>query len=241
MASHARYVVDQPSATAEPQVDDGSAYVSTTETSVSAAMRRNEETEMDKPNPPDAVMRERLIDIVRRQGVHNARAVLRGIERAGIPIAAGLAMVQHESQGQNIYGHDSGGTYSTAGGPVILQGNRYSMNSNIEVTPTNFSIFLIKIIAGAKSNGVGPAQVTYAGELPDGRSGGYFRQMLERRLMPWDAGHNVEFGCWLLAQNWDRTHDWVRAFGHYNGGTTPNLTYGNAVLHRMQRWQELIG
>jgi hypothetical protein len=54
--------------------------------------------------------------------------------------------------------------------------------------------------------------------------------MLERGLLPWDLHDNMLFGFEILAANYARVKDWARAFGHYNGGTNPDMTYGNSAL-----------
>jgi hypothetical protein len=170
----------------------------------------------------------------------NPFALIRAAREAGIPIAAACAMIQQESGGANIYGHDVGGTFSTNTRRVTIQGKSYARGADIPVTPSNWSIFMIKVALGEKSNGVGPAQITYAGDLPDGRSGGYFRMMLERGLCPWRPHDNMLFGFEILAANFKRTNNWARAFGHYNGGSTPNMEYGNKVARSMEAWEDWL-
>ena len=175
--------------------------------------------------------------IMRNNGMSHPLSIFRAARDAGIPLPAAAAMIQQESKGKNIFGHDVGGALSTSGRTVTIQGRTYPPGSDIEVTPARCAIFLIKIAAGEKSNGVGPAQITYAGELPDGRTGGYFRQMLEDDLLPWRPYDNMLFGCRLLANLWDSWGSWYAAFGHYNGGSKLNNLYGAQVVSKMRQWE----
>ena len=187
------------------------------------------------------------ISIARGRGILHPKIAYLAAAEVELPYNAALAMLQMESAdpaqgvlgGANIYGHDKGGALSTAGRSVTVCGQTYPPNSNIKVNAANCAAFLIMIGAGAKSNGVGPCQITYAGELPDGRSGGYFRQMTDQGLVPWNVYDNMQFGFSLLEMLYARERDWSRAFGRYNGGTTPNMTYGNKARGFMRKWQDL--
>jgi hypothetical protein len=73
--------------------------------------------------------------------MENADALVRASKDSGLPLYVACAMIQKESNGQNIYRHDNGGIMNGAG----------------EVTEENFkNEFLPQVLNGATSNGVGP-------------------------------------------------------------------------------------
>lgn len=183
-------------------------------------------------------------------GIANARAVALACERVGCEYATGLALVEKESMGRNIYGHDRGGVFSTYRDIVTICGKEWPANSDIPVTAINFAIFYNRVgdidwNRDTISNGVGPCQITYARALPGGRTGGYFRQMLEAELKPWRALDNCVFGIGLMVQNWRNTGSWVTAGALYNGGpsgpgrATP-MAYGRDYARKRDAWLERL-
>ena len=129
-----------------------------------------------------------------------------------VPYAWACALIEQESNGRNVWGHDVGGTFS--GCPLI-------------VTRGAFEVFYWLISNGATSNGVGPAQITWRG---------YFDQMLREGRHPWDPADNIDFGLRLLSDTFLRVGSWPTAAGHYNGGTKPNMTYAADVTAKRQAW-----
>lgn len=163
------------------------------------------------------------IDIA-SEHIENADIVAEASRAAGLGYAIACAFVKKESGGRNIYGHDHGGIFSTATGPVRIGEAVYLKGADIEVTHANFGVFLIKMACGLKSNGVGPMQITYAGELPDGRTGGFFRQMLEDQdLDPAEPFDNMLFGFRKLKEYRRGQHSWAEVGTLYNAG---NLGHG---------------
>lgn len=181
--------------------------------------------------------------LVASRTLDNADVAYRAARRAGLGYATALALIEKESGGRNIYGHDAGGALSTSAGSVTVCGRTYPRGSDIEVTPANAAVFLMKVAAGERSNGMGPCQITYAGRLPDGRVGGYFRQMIEGNLLPWEPFDNMTFGFGLLKANYNRHGTWAMAGAVYNGGGTPNasaLAYGRDLADRRHQWRAVF-
>jgi hypothetical protein len=172
----------------------------------------------------------------RKNGLVNVGPMYRAAERVGLPFYVACALFQKESGGRNIYGHDKGGALSTNGRSVTVEGKTWPPNSDIPVTPANAGIFLMIIGTGALSNGMGPAQITYARDLPDGRTGGYFRQMLERGLLPWYAEDNMFFGLEILKRHYDASRSWVKAGTAYNG----RVSYGEDLARLIKVWKERL-
>lgn len=154
----------------------------------------------------------------------NADAAAAACRKAGLPYFAACALLQKESGGKNVYGHDAGGVNNVRG--------------QLEVTDTNFLTFLVKVMNGGVSNGVGPCQITYAGSLVHGhRDGGYFRQMAEQGLRPWVVGDNMQFGFGLLAGHFKATGSWKGAGTRYNGATA----YGVDLDRKVTEWKKRLG
>lgn len=171
-------------------------------------------------------------EILAAGGLTNADLIVQAASATGVPLAIAAAMIQKETGGKNIYGHDAGGVYSTLTGPVVVGGIVYEKGADIPVTSLNFVEFLRRVTAGEKSNGVGPAQLTYAG---------YFKQYPTYEF--WDALANIRFGLTVLADYLDDDFSDASissAGAHYNGGTNPNgtaLAYGADLLAQTKIWR----
>lgn len=112
------------------------------------------------------------VQILTDAGVQNADAIVRAATDSGLPLGIAVALIAKESNGANVYGHDTGGALCGAG----------------EVTQDNFTNqFLPAVLGGATSNGVGLTQITYPG---------YFRQHPD--LAWWDPYTNAKFGFDLM-------------------------------------------
>ena len=176
-------------------------------------------------------------EILAAGGLANADLIVQAATATGIPLAIAAAMIQKETGGKNVYGHDGSietgpGVFSTKYGPVAINGVTYAQGSDIPVTQGNFAEFLRRVTAGEKSNGVGPAQLTYAG---------YFKQYPTYEF--WDALANIKFGLTILADylDGDTSDAAISAAGaRYNGGTNPNakaLAYGEDLLTKTNAWR----
>ena len=176
-------------------------------------------------------------EILTAGGLTNADLIVQAATATSVPLAIAAALIQKETGGQNIYGHDGSvetgtGVFSTKYGPVVIGGTTYAQGSNIPVTQGNFAEFLRRVTAGEKSNGVGPAQITYAG---------YFKKAPDYPF--WDALANIRFGLTILADYLDDdfSDSSISAAGaRYNGGTNPGakaLTYGADLLTKTKAWR----
>jgi hypothetical protein len=177
-------------------------------------------------------------DFVNVQSMFDATKKVRLEDKLSMPLPAVLAKFDKESKGKNIYGHDIGGIFSTRDNAVELQGKVWPKGSNIPVTPSNAGIFLIKMATGTKSNGMGPSQITFASDLVDGRTGGYFRMMLEEFLLPWDLDDNMYFGIRTLARHYEGTGSWLKAATLYNEGNLRSgiTDYARDFVRLMDIW-----
>lgn len=157
------------------------------------------------------------LEIMTRHGLANAGAIYTAAAAAGLNLPPACALIEKESGGRNVYGHDPGGTLSGFPG---------------EVNRGNFEVFwwLVKD-RGQPSNGVGPAQLTFPG---------FFTDMLNRDQQPWHPSHNAQYGFELLlgyhtaAVKAKDPHPWVTAGSRYNGA----LVYGIDLHAKIQVWRD---
>lgn len=163
------------------------------------------------------------IEIATRTGIRNASTAAMACREAGLPYYASCALLEIESWGRNIYGHDKGGVFSNDEHPIVNE--------------KNFFQFIMRVMNGAVSNGVGPCQITYAGALKDGhRDGGYFRLMAAQGLRPWSIYENEVFGFGILAGHFKRTKSWVKAGRLYNGSEG----YGIKLDLKVSEWKKRL-
>lgn len=123
-----------------------------------------------------------VVAAVAKLGFQNAATIVQAAKDAELELAIALAIVRQESRGAHVYGHDSGGVYSTNGTAITVDKAAYPAGSNIPVTASNYAGFYSNVVTlGARSNGVGICQITYAGAalLTGEREGGFLRRAKE--------------------------------------------------------------
>lgn len=159
---------------------------------------------------------------VKDAGFQNVEAVAEACNVTGCRFYLAVAMIEKESRGRNVYGHDSGG--ALAGFPK-------------PVNQGNFEVFEWLIATGQKGrNGVGPAQLT---------SKGYFDEMKTKGLKPWEPMDSVPLGVRDLYRyyraarnNGDTVVEAIRYAGtRYNGADA----YGDSLVTVALRWREALG
>lgn len=160
----------------------------------------------------------RAVDLIASQGVHNAEAIVRAAVAVGLEVAIAAAIIQKESNGRNIYGHDRGGVFSTAalGKPADNQ-----------VTEATFRIFAQRVANGETSNGVGPAQITWPN---------YFSLAERRGIRMWVPEDNIRFGLNVFANHLRGSGDVVEAGRAYNGARQ----YGVDLARMVSDWRQIL-
>lgn len=163
----------------------------------------------------EAVSTERIAIAAKK--LQNADVLATACREAHVPYFVACALVEKESGGKNVYGHDAGGA---------LSGFPHDVNLH------NFRVFKWLIDQGHTSNGVGPCQITYAPS---------FDLMLKMALRPWMPLDNMIFGLRLLKTDYDATFSWQNAGARYNGGPHPNgtaLAYGKDLALKIEAWKQ---
>lgn len=160
------------------------------------------------------------INIATDYGLHNSKNLADACVNANVPFYVGCAFYEQESGGRNCYGHDAGGA---------LSGYPRGVNKS------NWLVFWWLVdTCGQTSNGVGPLQITYKG---------FFKDMLNKNLRPWDAYDSTLYGLQLIRKYYDSSNQssisdkWQSAATSYNGGTV----YGQEVIDKIHAWKTRLG
>lgn len=149
--------------------------------------------------------------IMRTHGLVHFFDAFKAAEVAELPLPVACALLEKESGGANVWGHDAGGVFSGLSG---------------HVTAELFRAFLWEIQHnGRTSNGVGPCQITWPG---------HFTEMERRQLRPWIPFENMVYGFGLLKTAHDRAGaDWVDAGTAFNGARE----YGFDLVDKIHTWR----
>lgn len=156
------------------------------------------------------------------QGLQNVDIAARVADETGNKFYHVLALLEKESGGKNVYGHDAGGALSGFPGTV---------------NKDNYAVFRWLVFdKGQTSNGVGPCQLTWKG---------FFTDMENHSLKPWEPYDNITYGAklWLgyyraaRASGLNRDDAIKKAGTRYNGSTA----YGDRLLIIMDKWLGIVG
>lgn len=172
-----------------------------------------EEPAEDTEPAASAAPERTVVDVIGAQ-LGYASELVQAALTAGVPLAVAAALLEKETGGANVFGHDAGGAMYGAG----------------EVTEENFREFLAQVRAGATSNGVGPLQITWPGYLDDAEA---------RGIRLWVPAENIAYGLGIIATllNGREDDDAIRAAGEaYNG----NASYGDDLLYRTTQWRQRL-
>ena len=144
-----------------------------------------------------------------RFGLMNVGPAAIACRKAGLPFYAACALLEKESGGRNVYGHDAGGALSGYPGTVDA---------------SNFDVFRWLVFdKGQTSNGVGPCQLTWKG---------FFIDMEAKGLKPYDIADNMLYGFGLLAGYYAASKSWEAAGARYNGSPA----YGKDFAVKVRTW-----
>lgn len=147
-------------------------------------------------------------------GLVNVDQIWEQSAAVGLPFYIACAIMQKESGGRNTYGNDDGGA---------LSGFPFAPNRS------NYRVFRWLVFnQGQKSNGVGPAQITFKG---------YFLEMEQEGMRPWNIADNMRFGFRTFKGHLDGARgDIVKAGTSYNG----SVTYGEDLAKKAAEWKSRI-
>lgn len=161
----------------------------------------------------------------RLAGAGYAWTILTQAHEVGLWPSRALALIEQESNFQNVFGHDE-----DASGNVIFPGKR---GQTVKVTKALYLQYKLRRgTPGRKGHqqGVGPAQLTW-----------------------WEYQDHADDlgGCWIprynmrvafsILQNLIDLHGERTAYAIYNGGATnPDFTYATEVQRKQARWHDVL-
>lgn len=165
------------------------------------------------------------VAIATQYGLQNAEHIATAATETGVPMRWAFALIEQESGGANVVGRYDDSPFAGYPGPV---------------TKGWFKLFYWLVTErGWTPTGINAGQITYAGALKGGkRDGGYFREMEAEGLKPWVPLDSIRKALRIFRDHYDRVGDWETAAGHFNGGTTPNRTYGGEVRDKARAWRQ---
>ena len=166
-------------------------------------------TEPEAPPMGDAVT-------IAKRYLQNVDTAWRVSQKIGMPFYLMCALLEKESMGKNVYGHDVGGVNSRPG--------------EWPVTKENFKEFYRRVVVLRQtSNGVGPLQLTWRG---------FFTQMKDQGLRAWVPYDNMLFGGKLFMgyynthrRNGHSVSESIRRAGvQYNGSMHMGTAYSPSPI-----------
>lgn len=158
---------------------------------------------------------ERIL-IAKTFGLSNAEDIIKAynVEKTRherLDLSACCTMLQVETGGANIYGHD----------PV-----RRGQSFGGHVTHANYFAYKVRRKLGMGNQGVGPCQLTSPG----------LQDAADRRGGCWKPLHNMTVGFDFLAELLGRHGTWRLAFQHYNGSGPAAVHYGDTAAALIKLW-----
>lgn len=149
---------------------------------------------------------------------HKAKFALRIVieaRKANIPVSIAFALIEQESNFRNVFGHD----------PVKMP---EGVEKGSIVTKTKYIKYKKKRYANG-AQGVGPAQLTYAG----------YQDQADRLGGCWKPRYNIEVAfkaiSSLIAEK--GKFEGIRS---YNGSGPAAVAYANSVIAKQEKWHRII-
>jgi Transglycosylase SLT domain len=162
-----------------------------------------------------------LARIAKRHGMNYSLRIILEARRTKLPISLAFAVIEKESGGRNVYGHDK-----------VRNPIKSPPGGLLKVTPKNYRTYLWHRNRGEGAQGVGPAQLTSPGlqDMADKRGGCHI------------AKHNIAVAFDLLARLIDRYGE-DRGLAAYNAGEMGwrnGRGYANAVQSLQAKWHRRL-
>ena len=152
-----------------------------------------------------------LARIAEKWGAQWATRIILECRAHGVAISDGFALVEQESNFENIFGCDHG--------PGVAFCHRGVTKARVDT-----------LLASPLSNGVGPTQLTSKNYVRDAnRDGGAHKPAV-----------NIATGIAILG-GLQKKHGRMVGFGAYNGGEgIPNMAYARECDEKADRWHRIL-
>jgi len=158
---------------------------------------------------------------IRKHGGRYEDIIVREAKLHKLPISLVCAVLDKESDFQNIYGRDNGRNPN----PI-----RSPRGAGLVCTETNYEQYLSHRRAGKDANGVGPMQLTHPS----------FQDRADKLGGCWKVGPNIRIGCAVLRENIDREGSLREGVRAYNGSGPDAQAYAADVLKIQATWQQIL-
>jgi len=155
-----------------------------------------------------------LARTAKKHGANYALRIIMQARKSGIPISLGFALIEQESNFQNVFGHD----------PTIFSGAG-------KVTKAKYQAY--KAQRGPQGHGgmqgVGPAQLTWYS----------YQDEADKRGGAWKPKHNISFAFDHLA-SLIKAKGMREGIAAYNGSGPAAQNYADSVLRRQKKWHDWL-
>lgn len=157
--------------------------------------------------------------IARRHGIRRPFRALREARKVKVGPATAMALLQKESGGWNVWGHDR-----NSAGQVIWPGGAHG--ETVYVTKENYLKYKERRKQGHGMQGCGPLQLTWFA----------FQDAADKIGGCWKAVNNLHVGYSILA-GYIASSSYYQAFKRYNGSDE----YARDAMRLRKLWRERFG
>lgn len=174
---------------------------------------------------------QQLADLLERETIANAPAIIQAFNQLGadpaigFTLAACLAVVENESSGENVWGHDPWNQREFPKGEAHPPGPPVD-----PVTQETYTRYKLLRDQGYQPQGCGPCQLT----SPD------LQVAAERAGGCWIPIHNCYVGFGYLRRLFMAYQGAAGGFAAYNGSGPAAVAYAARAVQWTARWQQLI-
>jgi hypothetical protein len=190
-----------------------------------AQQRRARPTEPERPKPDKPGKPtggdDRIAALIRRHGGRFEREIIAASRATKVPVALLCAIVETETEFQNVFGSDA------VRNPVKSRGRPF-----LKVTKPLYEEYLRNRKKGLGQQGVGPMQLTTAA----------YQDRADRLGGCWKPGPNIMVGAQVLVEKTRAVGGGVRnGVKAYNFWGPPGDAYADKVMPRYRVWQQRLG
>jgi murein DD-endopeptidase MepM/ murein hydrolase activator NlpD len=168
------------------------------------------------PAPPGSVQA-----AIRKHGGRYEDIIVREAKANKLPVSLVCAVLDKESDFQNIYGRDNGRNPN----PI-----RSPRGAGLVCTEANYKEYLRHRKSGKDANGVGPMQLTSPS----------FQERADKLGGCWKVGPNIAIGCAVLREKIDAAGSLRKGVRNYNGSGPAAEAYATDLLKIQATWRQIL-
>lgn len=167
----------------------------------------------------------------KRHGANYSLRIVLEARRAGIPVSLGFALIEQESNFENVYGHDDVSSVPSAPSHVTDKVAKTLPFRGGPVTAANYRVYKARRVDEDRGmQGVGPAQLTWYStqDAADRRGGCHVPR------------HNIAQAFATLANNIELRGNVRAGVRAYNGSGPAAERYAHQVMGRYANWHRFL-